>query len=91
MADNRRIELSGREIIYLKNTGFLPAELAQIIQASLTSGGGKHVVILSRDVAEQFREEFTHQLAKVGFDPDYKPTGEGKVLEGLIDRFYGEA
>ena len=88
MIENRRIELSGREIMYLKSTSFLPPELAQIIHTSLPLHGDKHVVTLSQDVAERFRDEFTNRLAKVGFDPDYEPTSEGKMLEGLIDRFY---
>jgi hypothetical protein len=88
MVESGRIELSAGEVMYLKSTSFLPAELAQIIHASLPLDGDKHVVTLSQDVAERFRDEFTNRLAKVGFDADYKPTTEGKLLESLIGRFY---
>lgn len=88
MAEFRRIKLSRSEISYLKNASFLPAELDQIMQTSLSLDDNKDVMLLSLDAAERFREEFTAQLAKTGFDSGYEPTSEGRMLEALIDRFY---
>jgi hypothetical protein len=90
MAVNRRLELSGREYTYLKSADFLPLELAQIISASSPSGDDRHVICLSQDEVELFRDEFTNRLAKVGFDRHYEPTSEGRILEALVDRFYGQ-
>jgi len=28
------------------------------------------------------------RLAQVGFDENYEPNREGRILEGLIDRFF---
>lgn len=42
------------------------------------------------DLAERFRSAFTERLAQVGFDPAYELTGEGAVLEELIDVFFSE-
>jgi hypothetical protein len=45
-------------------------------------------VTLSRAMAEMLRDYFTQRLARVGFDADYKPNREGRLLEQLIDRFF---
>jgi hypothetical protein len=81
------VHLAGREATYLRNAGFLPNELARIVNAAKDSGDGI-VIALSPEISERFREVFTEHLAKVGFDDAYEPTSEGKVLEALIDRFY---
>ena len=76
--------------MYLKNSTFLPAALAKIIDGIQTVENGQYSVSLSPDNAEQLRSEFTMRLAKTGFDIDYEATAEGEMLEGLIDRFYLE-
>ena len=37
---------------------------------------------------ELLRGYFTTRLASVGFDYDYKPNLEGRMLEALIDKFF---
>jgi hypothetical protein len=81
------IHLSTRELMYLKNVDFLPESLARIVEAVRHGGGDKHVLTIQRDTAERFRTAFTNRLATAGFDADYEPTSEGKMLEDLIDRF----
>lgn len=54
-----------------------------------TASGGVSLEV-DRDVAERFRSAFTERLARVGFDPGYELTGEGAVLEELIDAFFDE-
>ncbi|HLF12795.1 MAG TPA: hypothetical protein VJA26_16445 [Gammaproteobacteria bacterium] len=87
-AESNAIRLSTRELMYLRNTDFLPASLAQLIEAAQFISDDKYALSVPRDIAEQFRSTFTDRLAKVGFGADYEPTSEGKVLEDLIDRFY---
>lgn len=82
------VRLVGREAMYLRNAGFLPKELARIVNAAKDSEGNGIVISLSPEISERFREVFTEHLAKVGFDDAYEPTSEGKVLEALIDRFH---
>ena len=74
--------------MYLKNSGFLATPFAQIIDAAQAVGDDRYTVRVSHDVAEQFRSAFTDRLAKIGFDVNYDPTSEGRMLEELIDRFY---
>ena len=81
------VHLSEREAMYLKNTAFLPEGLAQLIQSAPPADDRGLKIVVSHAVLEQFREAFTEQLAKVGFDAEYRPTREGTLLEGLIDRF----
>lgn len=87
-AEDNIVRLSTRELMYLKNTNFLPTSLAQLIEGAKPISDDRYAVNISRDAREQFRSAFTERLAKVGFGADYEPTSEGKMLEELIDRFY---
>lgn len=43
---------------------------------------------LDANDAETVREALTEELARVGFDPDYELTSEGRLIEGLIDALF---
>lgn len=86
--EKRAIQLSRQEVTYLRDAKFLPATLARIIDNVSFTSNERGVVEVTDEIAEQFRATFTERLAKAGFDADYEPTYEGKLLEGLIDRFY---
>lgn len=58
------------------------------MHAAESSSDGSAVLKLSRDLAEEFREALTNELAKVGFDENYDLTAEGRILEDLIDFFH---
>lgn len=83
----RTIKLSKMDLTYLVSTKFLPEDLGQIVATAKTLDDEGRVLRLDQDTAERFRDEFTTRLARVGFDPNYEPTREGQLLEGLIDRF----
>ncbi len=85
----KTVQLSPRELMYLKNTDFLAAPLVDVVDSAESTGNERHTVRVSAEIAEEFRSAFTERLAKVGFDADYEPTSEGQMLEGLIDRFFG--
>ena len=38
--------------------------------------------------AETVRGALTKELARQGFDADYEPTAEGRLIEDLIDDFF---
>jgi hypothetical protein len=82
------IRLPRREIQYLINAKFLGPLQIEAVRAAELSNDGSAVLRLSRDSAEEFREAFTHELAKEGFDENYDLTAEGRILEDLIDRFH---
>jgi|GEM_PF-608734 len=82
------IRLSRQEIDYLINANFLGPLQIDAIRDAESPDDASAVLRLSRDSAEEFREAFTNQLAKVGFDENYDLTAEGRILEDLIDRFY---
>ena len=79
------VKLSDAEIEYLSKADFLTQ--AQREQFSGDAGGGA-TLTLDLNAAEQFRDAFSEQLARVGFDENYEPTAEGTMLEELIDRFH---
>src|SRR4051794_13112911 len=62
------IKLPRREIHYLINAKFLSPLHIEAVRAAQSSSGGSAVLKLSRNLAEEFREAFTNELAKVGFD-----------------------
>ena len=49
---------------------------------------GDHVSAIPDDLADDLRERCADELLTTGFDQDYEPTPEGKVLESLIDKLY---
>jgi hypothetical protein len=49
---------------------------------------GNISIRLNRVEAERVRDYLTTELAATGFDEEYRPNRQGKVLEELIDRFY---
>lgn len=83
----RTLKLSKMDFTYLVSTKFLPEDLGRILTTAQTSDDEGRVLRLDQDTAERFRDEFTTRLARVGFDSNYEPTHEGKLLEDLIDRF----
>jgi hypothetical protein len=87
-ADQREVRLTSQEVMYLKNTDFLPVPLKRVIDAAQAISPKKYIVRVSRDTSEQLRSSFTDRLAKVGFDANYELTSEGQLLEELITRFY---
>jgi hypothetical protein len=87
----RSVRLSAAQGTYLLGADYLPADLRGVITAETAmTGSGGITLEVDPDLAERFRSAFTERLAQVGFDPTYELTGEGAVLEELIDAFLGE-
>ena len=82
------IKLSPQEMDYLIKANFLKPLQIDAVRAAELANDSTAVLRLSRDSAEEFREAFTSELAKVGFGENYDVTPEGRILEDLIDRFY---
>jgi hypothetical protein len=85
---DRCVELTRSEVEYLETAGFLAPALLGCLRGAQWRSATAAALELSPATAEEFREAFTEQLAKVGFDEEYEPTAEGRLLEGLIDRFH---
>jgi hypothetical protein len=84
----RRIDLTRSEVDYLNTAGLLPSDLLECLRDIRWRSGVAGTFKVSAATAEAFREAFTEQLAKAGFDEAYEPTAEGRLLESLIDRFH---
>jgi hypothetical protein len=82
------IVLTEKQLQYLRDADFLPANLKRLVEAAQSGGGDHWSLTLSADVSEEFRGAFTDRLAAAGFDASYNPSDEGIILEDLIDRFY---
>jgi hypothetical protein len=75
--------------MYLRAVRFLPDDLVLSLDSLAPAADGVVIFEVPEKTAERFREAFTERLAKAGFNRAYEPTSEGKLLESLIDRFYG--
>ena len=82
------IRLPRREVHYLVNAKFLGPPQIEAVRAAESTSDGSAVMRLSHSSAEEFREIFTIELARVGFDANYELTAEGRILEDLIDFFH---
>jgi len=83
----RCVDLTRNEVDYLKTAGLLPLALLERLEDVRWRSGVAGTVEVSPAMAEEFRQAFTEQLAKAGFDESYELTPEGRLLEDLIDRF----
>ena len=78
------ILLTSQEIRFMLTVLPLTVDLRGVIEA-LVSEPNK---IISDDMADELRDMCTERLDTHGFDEDYNPTEEGKILESLIDKLY---
>lgn len=83
----RHIDLPRKQFEYLDGSDFLSREQLGVIRQGKWRSPNSVSLQLPDEVAEEFREVFTNQLAKVGFDEAYEATEEGGLLEDLIDLF----
>lgn len=79
--------LSVDEADYLNRLASHEKLLLGLLKSAEEADGRKVRIRLSRDEAENVREFLTTKLAEVGFDENYSPNAEGRVLEKLIDKF----
>ncbi len=78
-----KVDLSNSEYEYLHDATFLPSRLKEAVSFT------KHLQVeVSLDVADEIRDLCGEQLQLVGFDENYQPTPEGKILESLIDKLF---
>jgi hypothetical protein len=88
MEDRHAFRLSEAELEYLKQLVAREEALTDLLRFQEVAPGGKATIQLNIAGAERLRDFLTTQLATVGFDENYSPNEQGRVLEKLIDRFY---
>jgi hypothetical protein len=82
------IRLPRREVDYVINAKFLGPLQIEAVRAGEWCSNGSTVLKLSHNLAEEFREAFTSELAKVGVDENYDLTADGCILEDLMELFH---
>jgi hypothetical protein len=88
MEETDEFQVSAEELEYLEQLASRNDALAGLFRFQEGAPGRRVTIRLSRAEAEQLRDSLTTQLAAVGFDKNYSPNEQGKMLEELIDRFY---
>jgi hypothetical protein len=88
MQENHEFQVSAQELDYLKQLVSHDYTLAGLLISKKVANGHKITIRLGRAEAEQLRDYLTTRLSRVGFNKDYSPNEQGRLLENLIDRFY---
>lgn len=86
------IKLTKEEFELLASGDFLPHEVLRKVKDA-PFDGRHYAVDLSEDDVEVdevdlINEACSEELMRSGFDADYEPTERGRLLEGLIDKFF---
>ena len=84
----RNIHLTPAEVQYINMLRLNDLSFQLLLQAHPAINLDHDLVDLDQSHAELLRGYFTARLASVGFDSDYKPNLEGRMLETLIDKFF---
>ncbi len=82
------IKLSPEEYNFLMRDGFLTRSLQKEIREKHRSSRGFFTLDIDEETADKVREIASEKLMDIGFDKNYEPTNEGKILEIFIDKFY---
>lgn len=80
--------LTAQEFNFLRQLASEDELFNKLIPHEAREHSDKIAVRLDRAEAERLRGYLTKRLAAGGFDKDYSPTKEGRMLEALIDKFY---
>lgn len=84
----KKVRLSEEEYEYLSSTAFLSKSLREKLIKPTGIGRLDRTVQISEEDAELIRDLCCEELAVKGFDENYAPTKEGKILEDLIDKLF---
>lgn len=82
------VRLQGSEATYLESLIHDSPVLAPIVTLKQRPNSEARDAIVKTNQVETLREFFTLRLAEIGFNADYAPNEDGKMLETLIDRFF---
>lgn len=86
--NNSTISLSSSEAEYVKSLLLKDQSFDLLVRGCPSIDLDSDPVCVDKPGAELLRDYFTKRLASVGFDADYKPNPEGRMLETLIDKFF---
>lgn len=88
MEEKHCFSLSADEWQYLQRLTARDEMLASWLGPWANTHSERHSITLSRAEADTLRERLTTQLALIGFDENYEPTEEGRIIEDLIDKLF---
>ena len=84
----RNIHLKLAEAEYINTLRLNDSSFQHLLRSHPGISLGLDYISVDKAHAELLRGYFTTRLASVGFDSDYNPNLEGRMLEELIDRFF---
>lgn len=88
MEEIYEFKLSRNEADYLKQLVSHDESLIRLMKFHDGERSAKLFIRLTRSQATQLREFLMSRMDLVGFDENYEPNEEGRMLEDLIDRFF---
>lgn len=84
----RDVVLTAKHVRYLLDASFLTPTQRALLDEAKDRTGRRFSFSIPDDLAEEFRDAFTLRLMEAGFDSEYQPNEEGRILEDLIDQFF---
>jgi hypothetical protein len=78
-----RVTLSPDEKEYLVRLAGL-----QRLRVSGAPDGSEFILEIDPETADELRDRCGEELQLHGFDKEYRPTREGRILESLIDKLF---
>ena len=84
----KNIKLTEEEVEYFKSAVFLEKYLKCIVFNSMACKKKIFTLIISEELVDELRDVFGEQMELTGFDENYEPNKEGRILESLIDKFF---
>lgn len=84
------VQFTDRELMYMKNSKFLPESISETLRMGPVSADRRRLFKFTRANAEMLRTELMDRLDIAGFDAHYDLTKEGKLLQEMIDRIFAE-
>lgn len=83
-----KVKLNSDELDYLLLEQLLPHSLRMKLASTDKSKSVNYALEISENEADEIRNLCGEQLQVKGFDENYVPTKEGRLLESLIDKFF---
>jgi hypothetical protein len=82
------VTLTSGEIGYLTTKTLVPPDLSEQLKSVSTTEGIPIAFSISEEEADILRDLLGQELQRHGFDNNYNPTPEGRMLENLIDKLF---
>lgn len=84
----KTLQLSEKEINYLKNSESVPDQVKDMLHDSEIKNANECSLHIGINQARKLIDAISHEITVHGFDDEYELTEKGEMLEELMDRVF---